>query len=79
MTTTVYNWYTYNRHMAKLRALRKNWCSSHSLFDNYQTTLFDISSNFMFCGNSDKDYGGKDVYELTLVWIFDFQSMPSLS
>ena len=33
----------------------------------------------MFCGNSDKDYGNKDVYELIPVWIFDFQSMPSLS
>ena len=81
MTTTMYNWYTYNRHMEKLRELRENWCSSYMtyLFDNDQTTLFDISSNFMFCGNSHKNYGDKDVYELILVWIFDFQSMPSLS
>ena len=33
----------------------------------------------MFCGISDKDYGDKDVYELNFVWIFDFQSMSSMS
>ena len=64
MTTTTYNWYTYNGHMEKLRELRENWCSSYMthLLDNYQTTLFDISSNCLFCGNSDKNYGDKDVW-----------------
>ena len=83
MTTIMYNWYTYNRHRhrEKLRKLWENWYSSYitQCFDNYQTTLFIISSNFLFSGNSDKNYGDKDVCELILVWIFDFQSMPSLS
>ena len=58
-----------------------NWCSSYMtyLFDNYQTTLFDISSNCLVCGNSDNNYGDKDGHELILAWIFHFQSMPSLS
>ena len=43
-------------------------------FGNYHTNLFDISSNCLVCGNSDKNYGDKDGYEVTLVWIFDFQS-----
>ena len=69
MTTTIYNWYTYNRHREKLRELRENSFSSYMthLFDNYQTTLFIISSNCLFCGKSDKNYGDKDVYELILV------------
>ena len=81
MTTTKLSWYTYNRLMKKLRELRKNWCSSYMThpFDNYRTTLFDISSNCLVRGNSDKKYGDKEWHELILVWIFDFQSMPSLS
>ena len=38
-----------------------------------------ISSNCLFCGNSDKNYGEQDGYELVLVWIFNFQSMPTMS
>ena len=36
-------------------------------FGNYHTNLFDISSNCLVCGNSDKNYGDKDGYEVTLV------------
>ena len=81
MTTTKLNWYTYNRLTEMLRELRENWCSSYmtNLFDNYQTTLFDISSNYLVCGNYGKNYGDTNRHELILVWIFDFQSIPSLS
>ena len=50
----------------------KNWCSIYMthLFDSYQTTLFDISSSCLVCGNSDKIYDDKDGHELILVWIF---------
>ena len=81
MTTTIYIWYTCNRYRKKLMELKETWCSiymTHPL-DIYQTTVFIISSNCLFYGNSDIDYGDKDVHELILVWIFDFQSMPSLS
>ena len=78
MTTTIYNWYTYNRHREKLRELRENSFSSYMthLFDNYQTTLFIISSNCLFCGKSDKNYGDKDVYELILVWCLTSNRCP---
>ena len=54
-----------------------NWCSSYMTHPFWQ--LSDISSNWLVCGNSDKNYGDKDGHELILVWIFDFQSMLSLS
>ena len=83
MTTTKLNWYTYNRLREKLMELREQLMllhvTWHTPFDNYQTTLFDISSNCLVCGNSDKNYSDKDGHELILVWIFDFQSMLSLS
>ena len=47
--------------------------------DNYQTAYFENSSNCLFCGNSDKNYGEKGGYQLILVRIFNFQSMPSVS
>ena len=60
---------------------RKRWSSNYMtpLCDNYQTAHFEISSNCLFCGNSDKNYGEKAGYQLILVRIFNFQSMPSMS
>ena len=49
------------------------------LFDNYQTAHFEISSNCLFCCNSDKNYGERGGYQLILVRIFNFQWMPSMS
>ena len=49
------------------------------LCDNYQKAHFEISSNCLFCGNSDKNYAEKGGYQLILVQIFNFQSMPSMS
>ena len=59
----------------------KRWSSNYitPLCDNYQTAHFEISSNCLFCGNSDKNYGEKGGYQLILVRIFNFQSMPSMS
>ena len=59
----------------------KRWSSNYMtpLCDNYQTAHFEISSNCLFCGNSDKNYGEKGVYQLILVRISNFQSMPSMS
>ena len=59
----------------------KSWSSNYMtpLCDNYQTAHFEISSNCLFCGNSDKNYGEKGGYQLILVRIFNFQSMPSMS
>ena len=59
----------------------KRWSSNNMtpLCDNYQTVHFEISSNCLFCGNSDKNYGEKGGYQLILVRIFNFQSMPSMS
>ena len=59
----------------------KRWSSNYMtpLCDNYQTAHFENSSNCMFCGNSDKNYGEKGGYQLILVRIFNFQSMPSMS
>ena len=47
--------------------------------DNYQTAHFEISSNCLFCGNSDKNYAEKGGYQLIIVRIFNFQLMPSMS
>ena len=43
-------------------AYGKRWGSNYMtpLCDNYQTAHFDISSNCLFCGNSEKNYGEKD-------------------
>ena len=59
----------------------KRWSSNYmtALCDNYQTAHLEISSNCLFCGNSDKNYGEKGEYQLILVTIFNFQSMPSMS
>ena len=80
MTTTKLSWYTYNWLTEKLGEMREKLMFQlhDTSFDNYHTNLLDISSNYLVCGNSDKNYD-KDGYEVTLVWIFDFQSMPSLS
>ena len=66
--------YTYNRLREKVE------------FQLHDTSLwqlpdssFWISSNSLFCGNSDKKYGEKGGYQLILVRIFKFQSMPSMS
>ena len=39
----------------------KRWSSNYMtpLCDKYQTAHFEISSNCLFCGNSDKNYGKK--------------------
>ena len=81
MTTTKLSWYTYNWLMEKLGELKEKLMFQlhDTSFDNYHTFFFYISSNCLVCGNSDKNYGDKDGYEETFVWIFDFQSMPSLS
>ena len=59
----------------------KRWSSIYMtpLCANYQTAHFEIRSNCLFCGNSDKNYGEKGGYQLILVRIFNFQSMPSVS
>ena len=59
----------------------KRWSSKYMtpLCDNYQTAHVEISSNCLFCGNSDKNFGEKGGYQLILVRIFNFQSMPSKS
>ena len=66
--------YTYNRLREKVE------------FQLHDTSLwqlpdssFEISSNCLFCGNSYKNYGKKGGYQLILVRIFNFQSMPSMS
>ena len=57
------------------------WSSNYmtSLCDNYQTAHFEIISNYLFCGNTDKNYFERGGYQLILVGIFNFQSMPSMS
>ena len=59
----------------------KRWSFNYMtlLCDNYQRAHFEISSICLFCGNSDKNYGEKGGYQLILVRIFNFQSMPSMS
>ena len=59
----------------------KRWSSNYMtpLCDNYQTAHSEISSNCLFCGNSDKNYGGRGGYQLILVRIFNFQPMASMS
>ena len=44
----------------------KRWSSNYMtpLCDNYQTAHFEISSNCLFCGNSDNNYGEKGGYQL---------------
>ena len=71
MTITKLSWYTYNRLMEKLRGKTDVPMTRHNI-DNYQTTLFDISTNCLVCGNSDKIYGDKDGHELIFVRIFNF-------
>ena len=59
----------------------KRWSSNYMtpLCDNYQSAYLEISSKYLFCGNSDKNHGEKGGYQLILVRIFNFQSMPSMS
>ena len=46
----------------------KRWSSNYMtpLCDNNQTTHSEISSNCLFCGNSDKNYGEKGGYQFRL-------------